>query len=1092
MDPFDPAAWRRIAPILDVVLDAPLSEREAILDGSCAGDTELRRVVERLVRISEIETDTLDRPAVELAAELLAEAEEAPEGGLDGRGGRSSRPTQHAGDVLAGYEIRGLLGRGGMGEVFRAFHPTLERTVALKVLPAHRIGSKDARTRLIAEARAASRLDHPNVQTVYDAGETETGRVYLALALYDGPTLADRLSDAGPLTIDEVLDIVRQLADGLAAAHEGGIVHRDVKPSNLIVHADGRLKILDFGVARMTGRAVSGSGAAYGTLAYMSPEQTRGTTVGAEADVWAFGVVLYEMLAGHRPFRATNDRALVQAIRHDEPQALAERRPETPEVLVELVDRCLRKDPAERPSDMTVVRTELAEMTGAGEPSTWKSRPGMAVAGALALLAAVMAWTVLGAPGRAGVGRDATTGEPGSGSSSVLPEASAITVLPFVPVTPDSATRRLGRQLAVTLSTNLDGVGPIRTPEGLVVLSALEAGDSFGSGDPEASDSAAGALARRLGTRSYLRGTLIEAADEVRIDAALHDAVTGEEIGRMAVTGPSRNIAALTDSITLALLRNVWQQGEMPAPSLGALTTRSLPALRAYLEGEEALAESRFDAAVAAFDSAFRADSTFWYAVWRSLYPRAYYRAPPLDADRWRELVAHRSVLPEPDRLLLETMQTVQNERPIVRLEARRRIVERFPSYWPAWWRYANDLVHFGPLAGRSLAETRRALERTLELHPGFMPGWDHLFWVAIRQRDAERATEALTHLEGPRGSGSAWLNVDVLPTYRALLSSLVNGPLSEDEIDGKVDHVLGYEGPLPPEFLALDVLVHGDCGAQRAINREVLKRRPHDEIAVYHRLFAALSLACVGDWAAGVSEATSVPREPMLRLTSMPIYGLAVVGAWLGEVPFRRAAKLRPSAPATDIGVVAQAERTWLDGLLAFTDRDSAALAVTRAALDASQAEHAPRLARSLAGFEVALSGDSATAGRVLAELEEEGVASGAYHRYAAPHPWLTAVDRLAAARWRAVVGDTARALALLGWEASSLQARHGMTGPNGQLVAARAALLRARLHAARGDTARAAFHYGTIVRRYDRPAAPVQDALAEAAAYLDRPERR
>ncbi|MFW6039636.1 MAG: protein kinase domain-containing protein [Gemmatimonadota bacterium] len=1006
---------------------------------------------------SETDSRSLERPAPEVAAELLA-AE-------PGTARAGSGPEK--GDVVAGYRIEGLLGRGGMGEIYRAFHPTLERDAALKLLPARLTGSAAARRRLIHEARAASRLDHPNVQTVFDAGETEDGRVYLALAYYDGPTLSARLKADGELPDEEVRSLVTQLADGLAAAHEAGIVHRDVKPSNLILAPDGRLKILDFGIARATDAREKESGPTYGTIAYMSPEQTRGEPGDHRVDVWAFGVVLYEMLTGRRPFEGDDDGAVIQAIREREPPPVADLRPEAPADLRAVVDRCLRKAPSDRFPDIDAIRAALEESTRRAP----RRSPTIPI--------------VLGALATAGLAGALLFGEArspdlvGDADGSVIEAASAITVLPFVSASADPAGGRLGRELAVTVSGNLDGLGPIRTADGDVVLSTIE-GETA-----ELADTAAAALAGDLSTTSYLRGVLSGAGDEVRVEAVLHEAASTGEIGRLTVSGPAGDLGALTDSVTLGVLRLVWRRGELPAPSYGALTTRSVPALRAYLDGELALADGRFADAVAAFDSAFAADSTFWYALWRSIYPRTYGENLRLTGERYEALYEHRAALPEPDRRLLEVLDAVDLA---AELRGLRDLVDLFPGYWPARWTYANRLVHTGPLAGIDLSDTRRALEAVLNVHPTYLAAWEHLLWVAVMQRDAVRARDALSVLERVAGEGARRLPRDLLPAYRLLVADIERGGLSPEELGAKVAHLIDYAGPLPPIFHALDLLIYGGCATQREVNRAVLEVDPPADMADAHRFMLGWATACAGDWARGASIAGDAAIPSRAPVGPMANYGLGVVGTWLGELPPDRARALRPTGESdrpTDA-----AERRWLDGILAYAVRDRAGLDSARVDLAAHPAVHSDRLARSLDAFSLALAGDSAAAGRRLADLEEKAVDAGAHHRYGRLYPWLTPLDRLAAGRWLAASGDTLRALRLLRGANSVLQERHGLMGPALRVLAPRAALHRARLQAARGDSARAALHYGSVLHAYRAPAAPVREAVQEARSFVSIPD--
>lgn len=267
------------------------------------------------------------------------------------------------GRTVGHYRILGHLGSGGMGTVYRARDERLGREVALKFLPAHVSGQVAAQERLLLEARAAAALQHPNVCVIHDIGETDDGQPFIAMALCEGETLRDRLA-RGPLPLADAVATAAQIARALAAAHARGIVHRDVKPANVMIASDGTAKLLDFGLAKMADAGLTRPGMTPGTIAYMSPEQVGGDAVDHRTDLWSLGVVLYEMIAGTRPFRGASDRVLAQAILHDEPPPVSTQRPDAPDTLARIVARLLRKDLATRYASTGELLTDLAVALG--------------------------------------------------------------------------------------------------------------------------------------------------------------------------------------------------------------------------------------------------------------------------------------------------------------------------------------------------------------------------------------------------------------------------------------------------------------------------------------------------------------------------------------------------------------------------------------------------------------------------------------------------------------------------------------------------------------------------------------------------------
>ncbi len=344
-----PERWEKVERLYHAALERASDERAAFLDEACVGDQDLRREVESLLAYDEPAQRFITTPPDALAAELLF----------------AEQPPSPVGGSLGHYRLLALLGKGGMGEVYRARDDRLGREVAIKLLPAAFANDKDRLRRFEQEARAAGMLNHPNVLTIYDIGTASPesgGAPYIVSELLTGETLRERLRREA-LPLRRVVDYALQIARGLQAAHEKGIVHRDLKPENLFVTKDGRVKILDFGLAKLkpapTGPLAgigsnappppgTAPGVVMGTVGYMAPEQVRAEEVDHRADIFAYGAILYEMLSGRRAFQGNTAVEALNAILKEEPPELAESGREVPASLERVVRHCLEKDPAER------------------------------------------------------------------------------------------------------------------------------------------------------------------------------------------------------------------------------------------------------------------------------------------------------------------------------------------------------------------------------------------------------------------------------------------------------------------------------------------------------------------------------------------------------------------------------------------------------------------------------------------------------------------------------------------------------------------------------------------------------------------------
>ena len=353
----DPERWRRIDAVFEAALETPPPERAAFLDETCGEDEDLRSQVEALLRAHERADDRFETPVSSLAAELLAAREEPPEG-------RRVGP----------FRLVREIGRGGMGVVYLAEDTRIGRSVALKALPPWLGVGAEAKQRFMSEARAVSALDHPNIATLYEADETELGQLYMAFAYYAGETLAQRIA-RGPLAPGEAVAVALGIARGLAMAHERGIVHRDVKPSNVLLTEAGEVKLLDFGVAKVAGEDVTRDGVMLGTLAYMSPEQATAGSVDYRTDLWSLGVVLYEMLTGSRPFDGADRSSLIDHIRGDVEDPPIAFPVDLPPDIERVITKLLQREPDDRYPGTADLLGDLEALEASGHPAVAIAEP---------------------------------------------------------------------------------------------------------------------------------------------------------------------------------------------------------------------------------------------------------------------------------------------------------------------------------------------------------------------------------------------------------------------------------------------------------------------------------------------------------------------------------------------------------------------------------------------------------------------------------------------------------------------------------------------------------------------------------------------
>ena len=351
----NPERWQKLDELFHSALERAPGERKAFITEACKDDDELRQELDSMIAHHERAHSFIESPAYAVVAETIVEDD--PSGTLIGK-------------ALGPYQILSVLGSGGMGEVYLAFDTELQRKVALKFLHDYLTDDKERVQRFKQEARAASALNHPNILTIFEIGEIDR-RQFIATEFIEGETLGE-LVKRGPMKLREVFAGTIQIASALSTAHTAGIVHRDIKPENIMVRPDGYVKVLDFGVAKLTETSVNDTdtltlinteqGMILGTVQYMSPEQARGLPVDARTDIWSLGVVLYELVTGHPPFAGATKSDVIAAILEREPLPLASRVEGAPEGLERIVTRALTKDVEKRYQTAAEVITDLRRL----------------------------------------------------------------------------------------------------------------------------------------------------------------------------------------------------------------------------------------------------------------------------------------------------------------------------------------------------------------------------------------------------------------------------------------------------------------------------------------------------------------------------------------------------------------------------------------------------------------------------------------------------------------------------------------------------------------------------------------------------------
>lgn len=563
----------RIEHLIEEALLLPEEEREAFLDRECGGDTVLRNEISSLLGESDLAFEyvqNLSEQIMQLSfSELSGEIDEIE---------ADSKP------FFKHYRIEEKLGSGGMGVVYKAFDTHLDRTVALKFLTRHLTIDQENKERFLREAKAAAALNHPNICTVY-AIEEDDERQFITMEYVEGTSLEKIIEKEKP-DLETSLRLALQIAGALSEAHGKGVIHRDIKPGNILVTEPGDVKVIDFGLAKLAGRTVvTQTGKTMGTVAYMSPEQIKGSGVDHRTDIWSFGVLLYELLTGEHPFRGEYDQAVLYSIINCEP----DRMPAVSKDLEQVVMKALAKNPDQRYQqfdDLIDDLRVLSSLSGSGTirlPSfrRSKAKTGMRLSGvALLLVFIVILMTRIFAPN--------------SG------EIDSLVVLPFRNISGDPAQEYFADGMTEAITAELGQIGALKV---ISSTSALRYRNS---------DKTASEISRELNVDGLVEGSVLPAGDEVRITLQLIDGATDQHIWSESYTRNLRDILSLQNEIARTVVGQI-QVSLSPEEESRLATTETVDpdAYRYFLIGNHHLNNYSQQKALSSYQQAIEIDENY-------------------------------------------------------------------------------------------------------------------------------------------------------------------------------------------------------------------------------------------------------------------------------------------------------------------------------------------------------------------------------------------------------------------------------------------------------------------------------------------------
>jgi serine/threonine-protein kinase len=612
---------------------------------------------------------------------------------------------------LAGhYEVEREIGSGGMARIFLARDLKHRRPVAIKVLRPELAGAV-AGDRFLREIEIAANLSHPHIIPLHDSGTTD-GLTYYVMPYVEGESLRARLTRESQLPVADALRIGFEVADALAYAHGRGALHRDIKPENILLSA-GHALVADFGIARALfeagGDTLTATGMVLGTPDYMSPEQAFGReALDGRSDIYSLGTVIFEMLAGRRPFIGTTPQAVLAQIVTEPVPSVRSIRAEIPAHIDEIVQRSLAKEPEKRFGSAAEMAAALSAITSgvtaapAGvTTASWPPSRMVSLAAAAAILVIVGggAWMLSHKGSRA------------------LTAANRIAVLPFA-VHGGPQLAYLGDGIVDLLSRNLEGANDVRTVDPGTVITAVRKA----SAAPSVVDAAAGhALARVVSAGEFVLGSVDGSSSQMRIQASLYEGEEAEPSAHASVEGDTTQLLELVDRLAGELLVKRKAGAEYRLTQTALLTTRSLPALKEFLNAEQNLRRRQLDTAIAGYQRAVAADSTFALAYYRLAVAAGWTDRHALSSEAVTRAQSLSNRLSDRDRRLVSAYAAYRRGDPDAAEREYRAVLDNFPDDLEAEFQLGDVLYQYNPLRGRPRLEARPMLDRVLAHDPGFL-----------------------------------------------------------------------------------------------------------------------------------------------------------------------------------------------------------------------------------------------------------------------------------------------------------------------------------------------------------------------------------